>query len=194
MSQKFEIHYISHDGPFHLYIGGALLLKRNISLTHDSTNERNILINKLHWFIIYLYDTSLQIVSIQYLKISWHSQLYKYHTEAAILKTMIFYLLILQIIFVLHVPYWKLGQHCLGYCRTFELYKHESTYHNDVWGSLWLWLYGSWIYNYLCNQCLSSLTLNLPQARCTQYIMWSSLIGTCGRLVVFSGYSGFLHQ
>jgi len=26
-------------------------------------------------------------------------------------------------------------------------------------GSSWLWLYGSWIYNYLCNQCLSSLPL-----------------------------------
>ena len=26
-------------------------------------------------------------------------------------------------------------------------------------GTSWLWLYGSWIYNYLCNQCLSLLTL-----------------------------------
>jgi len=26
-------------------------------------------------------------------------------------------------------------------------------------GSSWLWLYGSWIYNYLCNQCISPLTL-----------------------------------
>ena len=25
----------------------------------------------------------------------------------------------------------------------------------------WLWLYGSWIYNYLCNQCLSVLVLTL---------------------------------
>ena len=25
--------------------------------------------------------------------------------------------------------------------------------------SSWSWLYGSWIYNYLCNQCLSPLTL-----------------------------------
>ena len=25
--------------------------------------------------------------------------------------------------------------------------------------SLWSWSYGSWIYNYLCNQCLSPLTL-----------------------------------
>ena len=26
-------------------------------------------------------------------------------------------------------------------------------------GPSWSWLYGSWIYNYLCNQCLSSLKL-----------------------------------
>ena len=26
-------------------------------------------------------------------------------------------------------------------------------------GLLWSWLYGNWIYNYLCNQCLSKLTL-----------------------------------
>jgi len=26
-------------------------------------------------------------------------------------------------------------------------------------GALWTWWYGSWIYNYLCNQCLSPLTL-----------------------------------
>ena len=27
------------------------------------------------------------------------------------------------------------------------------------WGPLWSWSYGSWIYNYLCNQCLSPLML-----------------------------------
>jgi len=26
-------------------------------------------------------------------------------------------------------------------------------------GPSWLWSYGSWIYNYLCNQCISPLTL-----------------------------------
>ena len=40
----------------------------------------------------------------------------------------------------------------------------------------WSWLYGSWIYNYLCNQCLSPLKLwvwTLFMARCTRYnIMW----------------------
>ena len=38
-----------------------------------------------------------------------------------------------------------------------------------VEGPLWSWSYGSWIYNYLCNQCLSPLTLcvRIAQARCT---------------------------
>jgi hypothetical protein len=43
-------------------------------------------------------------------------------------------------------------------------------------GLSWSWLYGSWIYNYLCNQCLSPLklwVLTLFMARCTWYnIMW----------------------
>ena len=43
-------------------------------------------------------------------------------------------------------------------------------------GPPWSWSYGSWIYNYLCNQCLSPLTLwvRTPfMARSTRYnIMW----------------------
>jgi hypothetical protein len=50
----------------------------------------------------------------------------------------------------------------------------------------------------VCNQCLSPLKLWVqipPMARCTRYnIMWYSLLGTCCRSMVFSGYSGFLHQ
>ena len=37
-------------------------------------------------------------------------------------------------------------------------------------GPLWLWSYGSWIYNYLCNQCLSPLMLWVRisiRVRCT---------------------------
>ena len=69
---------------------------------------------------------------------------------------------------------------------------------NDDKGPSWSLSYVSWIYNYLCNQCISPLTLwvrILLVARCTRYnIMWYSLSVTCGRSVVFSGYSGFLHQ
>jgi len=40
----------------------------------------------------------------------------------------------------------------------------------------WSWTYGNWIYNYLCNQCLSPLKLwvRIPfMERCTRCnIMW----------------------
>ena len=39
-----------------------------------------------------------------------------------------------------------------------------------IYGPLWPWSYGIWIYNYLCNQCLSPLMLwvqILIRARCT---------------------------
>jgi hypothetical protein len=43
-------------------------------------------------------------------------------------------------------------------------------------GQSWSWSYGSWIYNYLCNQCLSPLKLSvwIPlMVRCTRYnVMW----------------------
>jgi hypothetical protein len=28
---------------------------------------------------------------------------------------------------------------------------------------MWPWSYGSWIYNYLCNQCIDIVSLNLNQ-------------------------------
>jgi hypothetical protein len=56
-------------------------------------------------------------------------------------------------------------------------------------GSSWLWSYGSLIDNYLCNQCLSPLMLWFRIL-----LMQYSLSVTCGRSVVFSGYSSFLHQ
>ena len=82
---------------------------------------------------------------------------------------------------------------------------HERRYENLINNYLFVlllkgssWSYGSWIYDYLCNQCLSLLKLwgrNPFMAWCTRYnIMWQSLSVTCDRSVVFSGYSGFLHQ
>ena len=65
----------------------------------------------------------------------------------------------------------------------------------EGWVSVVVWLLD---FHYLCNQCLSPLKLwdRIPlMARCTWYnIVWYSLSVTCGRSVVFSGYSGFLHQ
>ena len=65
-------------------------------------------------------------------------------------------------------------------------------------GPSWSLSYGNWIYNDLCNQCLSPLKLwvRTPfMARCTRYnIMWKNLSVTCGRSAVFSVHSGFHHQ
>jgi len=45
-----------------------------------------------------------------------------------------------------------------------------------ILGASWSWSYGSWIYNYLCNRCLSPLKLRVRtpfMSRCTRYsIMW----------------------
>jgi hypothetical protein len=37
------------------------------------------------------------------------------------------------------------------------------------WGPSWSWSYGSWIYNYLCNQCLSPLKLWVRPVRVEVY-------------------------
>ena len=41
-----------------------------------------------------------------------------------------------------------------------KMYSHTKVY-QDMTGPLRSWLYGSWIYNYLCNQCLSPLTFRI---------------------------------
>ena len=65
-------------------------------------------------------------------------------------------------------------------------------------GESWSWSYGSWIYNYVCNQYLSRLKLwawTSFLTICTRYnIIWRSLIVICDKPVVFSGYSCFLYQ
>ena len=51
----------------------------------------------------------------------------------------------------------------INYCISFvTLYiVFESIYPYNAKGPSWSWSYGSWIYNYLWNQCLSSLTLSV---------------------------------
>ena len=62
------------------------------------------------------------------------------------------------------------------------------------WGLPWPWSYGNWIYNYLCNQCLSPLTLWVwIQLRwgvldTTLYHKYCLSV-TCDRLVVSLGTS-----
>jgi hypothetical protein len=66
---------------------------------------------------------------------------------------------------------------------------HRTTTSTSVMSCVHLKLY---LYNHSLKYRQS---LNPAQATCTWYsIMWQSLSVTCGRWVVFSEYSGFLHQ
>ena len=50
-------------------------------------------------------------------------------------------------------------------------------------------------FNSICYAYSKALCSNPAQARCARYnVIWSSLSVTCDRSVVFSVYSGFLHQ
>ena len=42
------------------------------------------------------------------------------------------------------------------YCKEVSLQHLILSLNNNMYGSSWSWSYGSWIYNYLCNQCLSA--------------------------------------
>ena len=55
------------------------------------------------------------------------------------------------------------------------------------------WSYGTWIYNYLCNQYLSPLTLWVRIPLMTRYTRYNimCLSVTFDRSVVFRGYYGF---
>ena len=80
------------------------------------------------------------------------------------------------------------------------LYGYTFVYQFKWWPS-WSWSYGWLIYNYLCNQCLSPLTLWVRSrpfmARCMyliqhyviKFVSYLRQIGT-----FLSVYSGFLHQ
>jgi hypothetical protein len=97
-----------------------------------------------------------------------------------------------------HMFYYNYFSHC-----------QHCSFHHLTWEPSWSWSYGSWIYNYLCNQCLSLLTMwfQIPLRRgvldatlCDTVcqwltagrwfslynIMWYSLSVTYGRSVVFS--------
>jgi hypothetical protein len=56
---------------------------------------------------------------------------------------------------------------------------HYYDAHTFRMGPLWPWSYGSWIYNYLCNQCISPLMLWVQisiRARCTTIFVLHALI------------------
>jgi len=60
------------------------------------------------------------------------------------------------------------------------------------------WSYGSWIYNHLCNRCLSPLTLWVPIPLSRGVLDTTLCDKVCQGIAVglcfFPGYSGFLHQ
>jgi hypothetical protein len=67
---------------------------------------------------------------------------------------------------------WSASQKLL---RDYIIYQQFLSWATDVnaiglsgFGSSWSWLYGSWIYNYLCNQSISPLKLwvRIPLRRC----------------------------
>ena len=83
-------------------------------------------------------------------------------------------------------------------CILFTANYNKSFLLSYLRGLSCLWSHDSWIYNNLCNQCLSPLKLWVWTSFMVRYIlcniMWSSLSVTYDRLVVFSGNAGFLHQ
>ena len=64
-----------------------------------------------------------------------------------------------------------------------EIHKYVNNQLTNHKGSWWSWSHGSWIYNYLCNQCISLLTLwvRIPLTRgvldttvCAKVFQWFS--------------------
>jgi len=74
--------------------------------------------------------------------------------------------------YILAVDHVVLISNCVGVLSRSLLYLcFQLRYYTHVGQELsWLWPYGSWIYNYLCNQCLSPVMLWVRisiRARCT---------------------------
>ena len=75
------------------------------------------------------------------------------------------------------MPFGLVCQKVFGTDCTYNVQEERDMQYNIItevfiylYGSSWLWTYGSWIYNCLCNQCLSPLMLwvRIPlRARCT---------------------------
>jgi hypothetical protein len=67
---------------------------------------------------------------------------------------------------------WCIQLWCQGQIMYFlsKLFYMKVQWHLQEGGPSWLWSYGNWIYNYLCNHCLSPLMLRVQtsiRARCT---------------------------
>ena len=87
-----------------------------------------------------------------------------YSHVMSLYKTFIVYLLeCYNIVKMFHHIFWKMKRSlfmCFIKKKTFSCYAVMCPYHTlhiSIWGPSWSWSYGSWIYNYLCDQCLSPL-------------------------------------
>ena len=72
---------------------------------------------------------------------------------------------------------------------------HPTTYHYHY--IFYCSIIKSWIWHYLCNQCLSPLKLWVRIsfiARCTWYDICDKVCRWFAARLIFSGYSGFFHQ
>ena len=74
---------------------------------------------------------------------------------------------------------------------------HILTFHFNTWChktdescdvSMWSWSYGSWFYNYLCNQCISPLTLWVWIALMTRCARYNLVIQIVSNLWQVSGF------
>jgi hypothetical protein len=64
------------------------------------------------------------------------------------------------------INFFKIGPTCIickitNFIEKSEIYVFCNTTLLFQKGPSWSWSYGNWIYNYLCNQCLSPLTLRV---------------------------------
>jgi hypothetical protein len=78
--------------------------------------------------------------------------------------------------------------HCLLICNSLSIPGKETIIIQLNSGPSLSWSYGSWIYNYPCNQCRSPLALWVRTLLRRGVLYTSVTQVTCGRLVVFSGY------
>jgi len=69
----------------------------------------------------------------------------------------------------------------------------KYTIYLQVRGPSWLWSYGSWMYNYLCNHCLSPLKLSVSSnpAHGEMYLTQHYVIKFVSELLQVGGFLRF---
>ena len=83
--------------------------------------------------------------------------------------------------------------YCKSHVVIFSTFFHMKSFQLNIWDTcISSWSCGSWLYNYLCNQCqcLSPLKLWVRTSFMSRYTRYSFSV-TCDRSMISSG---FLHQ